>query len=145
MKTVSDVLKIKGKEVFTALPEDSIKSALVILKEQNVGALVVVDRDGEVGGIFSERDFVRFCADKDTVSLQTPLSEVMTSRVVCVDPGYTIDHCMAIMTQMRLRHLPVLSDNELTGLISIGDVVKAVQGEKDELIDQLEHYIAGSL
>lgn len=145
MKTVSDVLKVKGTEVLTVLPKGTLHDALIILRENNVGALVVVTDEGEVTGIFSERDFVRYCADKASLSLDAPLSEVMTSRVICVDPSYTIDHCMAIMTKMRLRHLPVLKDNTLTGLISIGDVVKAVQSEKDELIDQLEHYIAGSL
>ena len=115
------------------------------MKQHNIGSLVVITENGEVAGIFSERDFARYCAGKDGVDLGTRISEVMTARVVCVDPEQTIEHCMAIMTQLRFRHLPVLVDNKLSGVISIGDVVKESQSEKDYLIDQLEHYITGSL
>lgn len=146
MNTVKDILKHKGTDVWRIAPEDTISHALKLMKEKNVGAVVVVSAKGNVEGIFSERDFVRFCAPKDTLDVShVPIKEVMTPKVICIDEDQTIDNCMALMTDRRLRHLPVLDKEELVGLISIGDVVKAVQHEKDILIDQLEHYITGSL
>ncbi len=146
MNTVKDILKHKGTDVWTITPEDTIFNALNMMKEKNVGAVVVVGIKGNVEGIFSERDFVRYCAAKDMLNiLHIPIKEVMTPKVICVDEDQTIDNCMALMTDKRLRHLPVLDKEQLIGLISIGDVVKAMQHEKDILIDQLEHYITGSL
>ena len=145
MKTVADVLTGKGHEVITAEPGITLQTALHLMKKHNIGSLLLKDDTGEIAGIFSERDFARFCADKHAVSLDAPVSEMMTSRVVCVNPQQKLEDCMGLMTSMRLRHLPVLEEGTLVGLVSIGDVVKALQSEKDHLIDQLEHYIAGSI
>ncbi len=145
MTSVADVLKQKGSTVFTIHQEDTIRTAMDLLAKQGVGALVVTDHEGELTGIFTERDFARFCAGKDSISLTSPISEVMTPKVICVDPTYSVEHCLGIMTDMRMRHLPVLTNQKLSGLISIGDAVKAVLTEQEHLIDQLEHYIAGSL
>ena len=145
MTSVADLLKQKGTEVYTVHPEDSIRTALDLLSRKDVGALVVVDREGELKGIFTERDFARYCAGRDSVFLDAPIHGVMTPQVICIDPGSSIEHCMAMMTGKRIRHLPVLLKGKLSGMISIGDIVKASLSKQEHLIDQLEHYIAGSL
>ena len=140
MKTVGDVLKAKGSAVFAAKPGDTVYHALTVMAEKNIGALVV--REGErVVGIFSERDYARQVVLKGKASKDTPLRDVMTSRVVFVRPEQNIEECMALMTDKHIRHLPVLADGQLIGVLSIGDVVKAVISEKQFLISQLENYI----
>jgi len=140
MKTVGDVLKAKGGVVFAAEPHDTVYHALTIMAEKNIGALLV--REGErVVGIFSERDYARQVVLKGKASKDTPIREVMTSRVVFVRPEQNLEECMALMTDKHIRHLPVLDGATLVGIVSIGDVVKAVISEKEFLIAQLEHYI----
>ena len=142
MKTVRDVLKAKGGVVFAAEPDDTVYHALTIMAEQNIGALLV--REGaRVVGIFSERDYARQVILKGKASKDTPIRDVMTARVVFVRPEQNIEECMALMTDKHIRHLPVLDGDTLIGLVSIGDVVKAVISEKEFLIAQLEHYISG--
>ena len=142
MKTVRDVLKAKGGVVFAAEPDDTVYSALTTMAEQNIGALLV--REGaRVVGIFSERDYARQVILKGKASKDTPIRDVMTTRVVFVRPEQNIEECMALMTDKHIRHLPVLDGDTLVGLVSIGDVVKAVISEKEFLIAQLEHYISG--
>ena len=142
MKTVRDVLKAKGGVVFAAEPDDTVYSALTTMAEQNIGALLV--REGaRVVGIFSERDYARQVVLKGKASKDTPIRDVMTARVVFVRPEQNIEECMALMTDKHVRHLPVLDGDTLVGLVSIGDVVKAVISEKEFLIAQLEHYISG--
>jgi CBS domain-containing protein len=142
MKTVRDVLKAKGGVVFAAEPDDTVYSALTTMAEQNIGALLV--REGaRVVGIFSERDYARQVILKGKASKDTPIRDVMTARVVFVRPEQNIEECMALMTDKHIRHLPVLDGDTLIGLVSIGDVVKAVISEKEFLIAQLEHYISG--
>ena len=142
MKTVRDVLKAKGGVVFAAEPDDTVYSALTTMAEQNIGALLV--REGaRVVGIFSERDYARQVILKGKASKDTPIRDVMTARVVFVRPEQNIEECMALMTDKHVRHLPVLDGDTLVGLVSIGDVVKAVISEKEFLIAQLEHYISG--
>jgi len=142
MKTVRDVLKAKGGVVFAAEPDDTVYSALTTMAEQNIGALLV--REGaRVVGIFSERDYARQVILKGKASKDTPIRDVMTTRVVFVRPEQNIEECMALMTDKHIRHLPVLDGDTLVGLVSIGDVVKAVISEKEFLIAQLEHYITG--
>jgi CBS domain-containing protein len=142
MKTVRDVLKAKGGIVFTAEPDDTVYNALTIMAEQNIGALVVREA-ARVVGIFSERDYARQVVLKGKASKDTPIRDVMTARVVFVRPEQNIEECMALMTDKHVRHLPVLDGDTLVGLVSIGDVVKAVISEKEFLIAQLEHYISG--
>jgi IMP dehydrogenase len=122
-----------------------VHDALVEMAEKNVGALLVTDAGGRVRGIFTERDYARHVVDKGDNVGTIPVGEVMTEQVRGIAPERTVEECMAVMTQNRNRHLPVFDDGTLVGIISIGDVVNAVIHEKDFVIDQLEHYIAGSL
>lgn len=145
MEFVRDVISKKGSKFWAVTPETSVKSSLDLMAEKNIGAVPVLDKKGEIAGIFSERDYTRACAKNNTLCLECSISEVMTTRVICVNPKQSIDNCMALMTDKRIRHLPVLDGSSLVGIISIGDVVKAVLTEKDILIDQLEHYIEGSM
>ena len=141
MKTVGDVLRGKGSAVFAADPDDTVYDALAVMAEKNIGALVV--REGErVVGIFSERDYARQVVLKGKASKDTPIRDVMTSRVVFVRPQQSLEECMALMTDKHIRHLPVLDEAKLVGIVSIGDVVKAVISEREFLISQLENYIS---
>jgi len=130
----------KGREVWTIGPEATVFDALKMLGEKDIGALVV--RDGEkVVGIFSERDYARKIIVLERRSRETSVREIMSPRVLCVTPDRTTDECMALMTNKRVRHLPVLEDGKLAGVVSIGDVVKALISEKEFLIEQLTNYI----
>jgi CBS domain-containing protein len=141
MKTVGDVLRVKGSVVFAAEPDATVYHALTVMAERNIGALVV--REGErVVGIFSERDYARQVVLKGKASKDTPIRDVMTARVVFVRPEQNLEECMALMTDKHIRHLPVLDEAKLVGILSIGDVVKAVISEKEFLIAQLENYIS---
>jgi CBS domain-containing protein len=145
METVREILQHKGSQVWTIAPEATVHDALVEMAEKNVGALLVTDAGGRVRGIFTERDYARHVVDKGDNVGTIPVGEVMTEQVRGIAPERTVEECMAVMTQNRNRHLPVFDDGTLVGIISIGDVVNAVIHEKDFVIDQLEHYIAGSL
>jgi CBS domain-containing protein len=141
MKTVRDLLKQKGSTVWSVAPDCTVYAALQLMAEKNIGALLVLEADRPVG-IFSERDYARQVILKGKASKDTPVREVMTSRVVFVRLEQNIEECMALMTDKRFRHLPVLEEGQLAGLLSIGDVVKAVISEKDFLIEQLANYIS---
>lgn len=145
METVKDLLKAKGSEVYSVAPEDKIIDAMKVMADKNVGALIVLKNGEKVAGIISERDYARKVALKGKSCTDTTVAEIMTTKVSGVTPDVTVDRCMALMTERRIRHLPVLEGNKLVGVISIGDIVKAVIAEKQHLIDDLEHYIAGSL
>ena len=140
MKTVRDLLKQKGREVWSIAPDSTVYDALKLLAEKNIGALLVIDA-GRPVGIFSERDYARQVILKGKTSKDTPVREVMTSKVVFVRPEQSIEECMALMTDKRFRHLPILEGGALVGILSIGDVVKAVISEKQFIIEQLESYI----
>ena len=141
MKTVSDLLQGKGRDVWSVTPDSTVYEALALMAERRIGAVVV--REGpRVVGILSERDYARQVVLKGKTSRETPVREIMTSRVVYVRPQQSVEDCMAIMTDKRVRHLPVIERDELVGLVSIGDVVKAVISEKQFIIEQLENYIA---
>ncbi len=142
MEIVSDILKEKGHEVLSVTPETSVFEALKLMADKNVGSLLVLKND-ELIGLFSERDYARKVILKGKSSKETPVNEIMSSRVVYVRPSQTIEECMALMTVKRVRHLPVFKDKQLVGLISIGDVVKAIISEHEFLIHQLENYITG--
>ena len=141
MKTVRDLLKQKGRDVWSIAPESTVYDALKLLAEKNIGALLVIDA-GRPVGIFSERDYARQVILKGKTSKDTPVREVMTSKVVFVRPEQSIEECMALMTDKRFRHLPILEAGALVGILSIGDVVKALISEKDFLIEQLANYIS---
>ncbi len=141
MQTVRDLLKKKGSEIHAVGPDTTVYDALRLMAEKNVGAVLV--RDGERPiGILSERDYARQVVLKGKASKDTPVREIMTSRVVFVRPEQSIEECMALMTDKRIRHLPAIDEGKLIGILSIGDVVKAVISEKQFRIEQLENYIS---
>jgi CBS domain-containing protein len=143
MHTVRQILEKKGRAIWSVSPDAMVYEALQIMAEKDVGALAVVDR-GRLVGIMSERDYARKVFLKGKASPNTPVREIMTERVVTARLSQTVEECMALMTVHRTRHLPVMEGEELVGMISIGDVVKASLEDKDFLIQQLEHYIPGS-
>lgn len=145
METVREILQHKGSSVWSIDPEATVHDALEEMAAKNIGALLVIDSERRLRGIFSERDYARHVIDRGEDLRNIPVSEVMTRKVRGIAPERTVEECMAVMTENRVRHLPVFEGTELVGLVSIGDVVKAVIHEKDFVIDQLEHYIAGSL
>src|SRR5437870_2820401 len=142
MKTVSQLLRTKGQAILSVSPEIPVFEALQVMAEKNVGALLVVE-GGELVGIFSERDYARKVILKGKSSKDTPVQEIMSSHVLYVRPEQTIEDCMALMTDKRVRHLPVLEQGKIAGVISIGDVVKALIAEQQFIIAQLQNYITG--
>jgi len=143
MHTVGQILRKKGHDIWSISPDTTVYEALQMMADKNVGALVVLE-NGELVGIFSERDYARKIVLQGKTSRQTAVSEIMTSRVNCVHPEQTTDECMALMTAKHIRHLPVLDeDDRLVGVISIGDVVKAIISDQEFVIEQLENYIKG--
>ncbi len=142
MKNVRQILEVKGPAVWSVGPEATVYDALVLMAEKDVGALLVLKEDRLVG-IFSERDYARKIVLRGKASKDTLVWEIMTDKVVWVRPEQTIDECMALMTNKRVRHLPVLEDDQLVGVISIGDVVKEIIAEQEFMIEQLENYISG--
>jgi CBS domain-containing protein len=140
MKTVNEILQAKSSRLLSISPEASVLDALKLMAEREVGALVVLDGD-ELAGIFSERDYARKVILFGKSSKDTAVREIMTRKVVCVRPEQSVEDCMALMTDKRIRHLPVLQGNTVVGVISIGDVVKEVISEQRFMIEQLEHYI----
>lgn len=143
MKTVAELLKLKvTHEVHTVRPDQMVIDAIKLMAEKNIGAVPVV-RDGKVVGIVSERDYARKMELKGRASVGTPISDIMTHDVETVDSRYTLDQCMSIMTERRLRHLPVVDEGQLTGLLSIGDLVKEAIAEQASLIEKMQEYIRG--
>jgi CBS domain-containing protein len=142
MINVRIVLGEKGREIYTVSPEATVFEALTLMADKNIGALVVLDGK-KIAGIFSERDYARKVILKGKASKEITVAEIMTSVVVTVRPASTVEECMNLMTEHRVRHLPVVEQEELVGVISIGDVVKAIISDKDFMIHQLEGYITG--
>ena len=142
MKTVTFLLRAKGNEVLTVSPDTPVFEALGVMAEKNVGAVLVVEGERLVG-IFSERDYARKVILKGKSSKETPVREIMSSTVLYVTPERTIEECMVLMTEKRVRHLPVLEGDRLVGVISIGDIVKEVIAEQEFIIEQLQNYITG--
>ena len=143
MTTVRDVLDRKGRDVFAVGPEASVYRALELMSEKHVGALMVLDGDRRLIGVVSERDYARKIALQGRSSKETPVSDIMTTRLFSVTPSQAIEECMALMTERGVRHLPVLDGERLDGVISIGDVVKSKLSHQEFIIGQLEHIIAG--
>jgi len=135
-------MSAKGDEIWSTHPDDEIRTALTLMKDKNIGAVPVVENE-QVVGIFSERDFARYSieVDVDCFNMKTPVKELMIHPVYFVDPGQSIEECMAVMTNKRLRHLPVMNNGILIGIISIGDVIKYLLQEKQKTIDTLEHFL----
>lgn len=143
MITVRQLLQGKGRHVWCVSPEDLVMDALQIMADKNIGALVVI-KMGKAVGIISERDIVRKVELMGKTSAGTRVREIMTRDVLCASPDHTIEQCMALMTNKRIRHLPVYEGGNVTGVISIGDVVKAVISNQEFMIEQLEKYIVTS-
>lgn len=143
MASVADLLKNKGNEVFSISADASIRESLLLMAEKDIGALPVLDGE-KLAGIFSERDIARLLAKSGSFPLDTPISEVMTKKVITVAPSTGVEECMQLMTDKHIRHLPVMKEKKMVGLLSIGDVVKAVISLQKDFIKQLEGYISGS-
>lgn len=142
MKTVRELLQTKGDRVWTIGPDASVYEALGLMADRDIGALLVM-QDGKPVGLISERDYARKVILKGHSSKDLTVRDIMTRRVVCTNPDQTLDQCMAVITERRVRHLPVIEDGGVVGLISIGDLVKAIIDEQQHVIEQLEHYISG--
>jgi CBS domain-containing protein len=142
MQTVSQLLKLKGNQIFSVAPHESVRRAIEIMATRYVGALLVMN-EGTLLGIISERDYARKVILKNRSSHDTPVSDIMTSPAISVSPEDTVHHCMQLMTEGRFRHLPVMKAGRVVGMLSIGDLVKAVIQDQTEHIQQLERYIAG--
>lgn len=141
MKTVRDILAIKGNEVFTVGADATVFDALGIMADKEVGALLVTGEKGQPVGLFSEREYARQVVLKGKASRDIPVRDIMVQNVVFVRPDQTVEDCMALMTDKRVRHLPVIDGGKVAGVVSIGDVVKTMISEKEFIISQLENYI----
>ena len=140
MKTISQLLQAKGRDIHSIAPDALVFDALKLMAEKDVGALVVLD-NGKLAGILSERDYARKVILHGKSSHDIPVSEIMTGKVITVHPRQTVEECMALMTEKRIRHLPVAEGERLIGVLSIGDLVKEVIAEQAQTIKQLESYI----
>jgi CBS domain-containing protein len=142
MGKVKDILRSKGTVVFSVSPEITVYEGIEVMCAKNVGGLLITQDEKPVG-IFTERDYARKVVLKGKSSKTTTLGEVMTAKLITVTSEDTVEHCMQIMTDKHIRHLPVVDEGQIAGLISIGDVVRFVIKEQRDIIDHLEHYIAG--
>ena len=142
MTTVQHLLDSKVNEVWSVSPDTTLREALKLMQDQEIGVVVVNNAQGMVG-ILSERDFARAVARDENLSLNTPISELMTQEIYIVRDVDMIEDCMALMTEKHIRHLPVLHGKEVVGMISIGDVVREIVSQKDTTIRSLENYIMG--
>jgi CBS domain-containing protein len=142
MNTIKQILRTKGSRVWKVPADASVLDALHVMAERGTGSVVVMD-NGRVAGIFTERDFARKVGLVEAKPSSIRIRDVMTVQLVTVEPGDTVNECMALMTEKRIRHLPVLEDGQLVGIISIGDVVKDIIEELRFMVKQLENYITG--
>ena len=145
MPSVSDILATPDKRALAALaPDATVRDALQLMADRNIGSVLIMQGDALLG-IFTERDYARKLALKGLASAETLLADVMTAKLYVVSPRQTVQECMGIMTQARLRHLPVVDGGQVLGLVSIGDLVNAQLAEQRYLISQMESYIAGNI
>ena len=142
MKLIQHLLEAKGGELISIQPDASVLDAIKLMAEKGIGSLVVTEGDS-LKGIVTERDYARKVIIKGRASDSTAIAEIMTTDVVTTSGDQTVKQCMAIMTELKCRHLPVVDDGHLVGMISIGDLVQAIIADQQEEIEQLEHYISG--
>ena len=142
MKTVKDILRAKGFKVYSISPDDTVYEALNRMADKNVGALLVLELE-QIVGLISERDYARKTILKGRFSKETAVKEIMTTNVITVGPGEDLEECMELFTDKHVRHLPVIEDEKIIGIISIGDVVKGVIDHKEFIIQEQEKYIKG--
>jgi len=140
MKKIQELLDHKGSRVWSIHPDASVYEALVLLAEHQIGVLLVIDDTGPVG-LISERDYARDVVLHGRASKDTRVNEIMTRRIICITPDQSLEEAMALMTEKRVRHLPVIDDGQILGMISIGDLVKSIIADQAFVIEQLEHYI----
>lgn len=141
METARQLLQGKHRQgIFSVTPDTTVYQALQLMAEKDIGALLVMDGDKLVG-IFSERDYARKVVLQGKTSASTPIRDIMTARVICARPEHTVDECMALMSEKRFRHLPVVEGERVIGVLSITDLVRSQIAEKEFVIQQLEHYI----
>lgn len=138
--TVNQILNAKGKEVYSVLSSHTVYEALTVMSEKNIGAILVIE-DAILKGILSERDYARKIVLKDKSSKETLVKEIMVSEVICVKPSDTLEYCMELMNAKKIRHLPVLEEDKVIGIISISDVVKAIIEIQKDTINHLNSYI----
>ena len=142
MTRLEDFLKLNNnRQIWTISKDQNVKQALILMSEKNIGAIIIVDNNGFPIGIFSERDYARKIILKGKSSKDTLLDEVMTKELITVTRDYKIEQCMEIMIEKKIRHLPVLEDKKIVGIVSIGDLLKIVVKEQKELIDHLQKFI----
>ena len=142
-RTVKTILDSKGSEVYSVIPETTVYTALELMSDKGIGVVLIRQENGDVLGIMSERDYARKVVLQGKTAEETTVSEIMTKQVIFVEPSQPVEECMALMVGKRIRHLPVLEDGQLVGIISIGDVLKMLVSEQKLLIDHLESYIRG--
>ena len=142
MKSVKQILDSKGNDIWSLRPDNSVLDAVKLMAEKGIGALLVME-GARLVGIVSERDYARKVILKGRSSEDTRVADIMTANVLYVHPDETVDDCMALMTEKRIRHLPIVEKEQVIGVLSLGDLVKAVIAEQKFMIDQLEHYISG--
>jgi CBS domain-containing protein len=142
MPTAHDILRHKGHAVYSVRPTDTVLAALGVMAEKEIGAVLVLDGE-QLVGVLTERDYARKVVLVGRSSRDSPVSAIMTSELVWVEPHHTVEDCMQLMTERRVRHLPVVENRRVIGVISIGDLVKATIDEQQFTINQLQSYIAG--
>ena len=142
MTRIEDFLKLhKNRQIWTISKDQNVRQALTLMSEKNIGAIIIVDNNDFPIGIFSERDYARKIVLKGKSSKGTLLDEVMTKELITITKDHKIDQCMEIMTEKKIRHLPILEDKKIVGIISIGDLLKIMIKEQKELIDHLQKFI----
>ncbi len=142
MKTIKQLLEYKGNEILTISPEKTVYDAIKLMADHHIGSLMVME-NGRLLGIITERDYSRKVILEGKSSPDTAVKDIMTKNVLCTKPDQTVEEAMALITEKRVRHLPVVEDSKVIGIISIGDLVKTIISEQKYIIEQLEHYING--
>ena len=143
MRTIEDYLKLnKDKKIWHMSKEQTVRQALILMSQKNIGAIIILENDTKLVGIFSERDYARKVILKGKSSQNTTLDEVMSKNLICISKKHTIEQCMEKMTDKRIRHLPILENNEVIGIISIGDVLKIMINEQKDLINHYQRFIS---
>ena len=143
MRTIEDYLKLnKDKKIWHMSKEQTVRQALILMSQKNIGAIIILENDNKLVGIFSERDYARKVILEGKSSQNTTLDEVMSKNLICISKKHTIEQCMEKMTDKRIRHLPILENNEVIGIISIGDVLKIMINEQKDLINHYQRFIS---